>query len=169
MNSLLRANTQLPFAFAPRHPKRANPAGIAGLALLDVIADIPDRAIVARINRRLRVILPAHDILCACAGNWWLIGSDCAASKRRHYDQPTIRELIVAHDRIAVVRRFARAAEAFEDGVVRHGAIQDFALLVENRHPRVDGLHHVIRSDGETVVRRVAQIGRALRACKANA
>src|SRR5262245_21023450 len=47
--------------------KRADLARIAGRVFLEVIADVPDCAVVARINRRLCVVLPAHSVLRRCA------------------------------------------------------------------------------------------------------
>src|SRR5215468_5287266 len=54
-------------AMATRQPKGADAARVAGRGFLDVIAGVPDRAVVAWINRGLRVILPAHCILCSLA------------------------------------------------------------------------------------------------------
>src|SRR5690349_15375910 len=46
----------------PRHPERPDPRRVARRILLQVIADIPDRAIVARVNGGLGVVLPAQGI-----------------------------------------------------------------------------------------------------------
>src|SRR5262245_12401849 len=43
---------------APGHPERADSRRIARRALLQVVADVPHRAIVGWIDRRRRVILP---------------------------------------------------------------------------------------------------------------
>ena len=45
---------------APRNSKRANARRIAARVLLQVIANIPDGAVVVGIDRGLRVVLPAH-------------------------------------------------------------------------------------------------------------
>src|SRR5437870_4811975 len=45
---------------ATRQPERSNPARITRGAFLDVVADVPNRAVVARIDRGLRVVLPTH-------------------------------------------------------------------------------------------------------------
>src|SRR5688572_15514990 len=49
-------------ATAPRHPERADPRRVAGGSLLQVIADVPDRAVIARVDRRLGVVLPAKRV-----------------------------------------------------------------------------------------------------------
>ena len=105
-----------------------------------------------------------------------LIGPHRTTAEDRHDDQPAIGELVVAHDRVAVVERLALAAEALEHVVRVHRAVQHLArrvellaLLREDRHARVHGLHDVIGADGERVVGRVAQRGRALRPLEADA
>jgi hypothetical protein len=92
-----------------------------------------------------------------------LIGTDSPSPEDRHHDQPAIGELVITHDRVAVVRGLARAAEAFEDRVGQDWAVENLAsrveplaLLREDGHPRIDGLHNVVWPDGETVVGRVA-------------
>src|SRR5215831_20232558 len=44
----------------PRKTKRADARRVARRALLQVITDVPDRAVVRRVDRGLRVILPAQ-------------------------------------------------------------------------------------------------------------
>src|SRR5262245_27096944 len=44
--------------FAARQPKRSDPARVRRRSLLEIIPDVPDGAIVHRIDRRLGVILP---------------------------------------------------------------------------------------------------------------
>jgi hypothetical protein len=84
-----------------------------------------------------------------------LIWPDGSAPKNRHHHQPSISELIIANDGVAVIRGLARAAEAFEDRVSRDGTVQDLArrleplaFLREDRHPCIDDLEDVIFSDG---------------------
>src|SRR4029434_9361662 len=93
------------------------------------------------------------------------------AAEDRHHDQPSIGELVVAHDGVAVVGRLARAGEAGKHGVVGHGAGEHRArravllpLLGEDRHARIHRLHDVVGADREAVVRRVAKRRRSLRA-----
>src|SRR5689334_538770 len=57
--------------------------------------------------------------------NRWLIGSDWATRKDRHYYQPTTSQLIVANDCIAIVARFALASKSCKHCVGYHRAIQD--------------------------------------------
>ena len=45
---------------ATRQPERPNPARITRSAFLDVVADVPNRAVVGRVDRGLRVVLPTH-------------------------------------------------------------------------------------------------------------
>src|SRR5256884_10014225 len=45
------------------HAKRADAACIARSIFLQIVADVPDRAVVARIHRGLGVVLPTYDIL----------------------------------------------------------------------------------------------------------
>src|SRR3972149_9146152 len=47
-------------ARAAGQPERADPRRVGSRARLYVVPDVPDRAVVARIDRRLRVVLPAH-------------------------------------------------------------------------------------------------------------
>lgn len=54
---------QLTSALASRHAKRADPARVAGRAFLDVVAHVPDRTVVARVDRRLCVVFPTHRVL----------------------------------------------------------------------------------------------------------
>src|SRR5215831_4026551 len=46
-----------------RHAKRADTTGIVSLSFFQIIADVPDCAIIGRVNRRLRVVLPTHNVL----------------------------------------------------------------------------------------------------------
>jgi hypothetical protein len=65
-------------------------------------------------------------------------GGDRAAQPRakdRHDDQPALRELIVTDNRVAVVARFARAAEAAEHVVGVHRAVQHASVSLK-RVPR---------------------------------
>src|SRR5947207_2032102 len=48
---------------ASRQTKSSNPARVIRRALLEIIAYVPNCAVVARINRGLRIVLPAHRIL----------------------------------------------------------------------------------------------------------
>src|SRR5262249_206731 len=112
----------------------------------------------------------------ACATGLRLIRTDGPPPENRHHYQPAISELIITHDGVAIVRCLTCPAEAFEDIVSRDGAVENFArrvvlpaFLREDGYARIDRLHNVIRPDGETVVRRVAQCGRALRPFKPDA
>src|SRR5436309_5265836 len=91
------------------------------------------------------------------------------ARKDRHHDQPAIGQLIVAHDGITVVVRFARAAEALEQGVRRDGTVDDFAVLPKDRHAGIDDLEDVVASHGERVVGGVACLPAAVRTLEPNA
>src|SRR5581483_11963364 len=48
---------------AARQPERTNACGVSVAAATEVITDVPHRAVVARIDRRLRVVLPPHHVL----------------------------------------------------------------------------------------------------------
>src|SRR5262245_16643710 len=62
LSSLFQGRTStLPAAI--RQSERADSRGVARRALPDVIADVPDRAVVGRIDGRLRVVFPAHHVL----------------------------------------------------------------------------------------------------------
>ena len=53
--------SQIPFAsFAAGQAEGADPGRIARGTVLDVVADVPDRAVVTWVHRGLRIILPAH-------------------------------------------------------------------------------------------------------------
>jgi hypothetical protein len=88
-------------------------------------------------------------------------------------DQPAVRQLIVAHDCVAIVDLTAIAA-ALENvprlnRPVKHAAgdIKTLSLLCVDRHHRVDDLNNVVRTDRQSVVGRVAKSPRALRADEA--
>ena len=87
-----------------------------------------------------------------------------------------MRELIVADDGVAVVARFARAAEAAKHVVGVHRAIQHAprvlvsgAPLRKDRHPRIHDLDDVIGADRERIVGRIPQGRRALRPLETDA
>src|SRR5215469_1132549 len=61
-NRLSRATEDLAAALAIRQTKRADLGSVVGLARLQVVADIPERAVVARIHGRRRVIFPTQRI-----------------------------------------------------------------------------------------------------------
>src|SRR5262245_25584360 len=46
-----------------RQPERSDAARVARRILLEVVTDVPDRTVVARVDRRLRIILPPHHAL----------------------------------------------------------------------------------------------------------
>src|SRR5262245_37386387 len=48
---------------AARKAEGADAGRVAASVLLDVVADVPDRAVVARVDGGLRVVLPAHQAL----------------------------------------------------------------------------------------------------------
>jgi len=81
-----------------------------------------------------------------------LIRALVAAREYRHHDEPAIRQLIVADYGVAIVVRFARAAEALEQDVRRDRAVDDLAVLPEDRHSCVDDLEDVVPSHGKRVV-----------------
>src|SRR5206468_10488954 len=86
-----------------------------------------------------------------------LIGTLGTTNEDRHDDEPAIGELIVAHDGVPIVVRLAGAAEALEQHIRRNGAVDDPAVLAENRHARVHNLEHVISAHGERVVGWIAR------------
>src|SRR5581483_1945476 len=53
-----------------------------------------------------------------------LIGLIGNTLEERHHNEPAVGQLVIAHDSVAIIPSFARAAEAFKDGVGRHGAVQ---------------------------------------------
>ena len=72
----------------------------------------------------------------------------------RNHDQPAIGQLVVAHHGVAVVAHAAANAEAGEDGVVGHGAIEQLAggvvllaLLGEDGHVAVQDLEDMVGAD----------------------
>src|SRR5262249_1706463 len=50
-------------ASAPGEAERSDSRCVVCLALFDIVADVPDRAVVDGIDRGLRVIFPAHRVL----------------------------------------------------------------------------------------------------------
>ena len=118
----------------------------------------------------------AHIGLVARRPDRWLIGPRRTTPEERHHDEPAIGNLVVAHDRVAVVRRLALPAEALEEVRGWHRTVEHApsrvelpALLREDGGLGVDDLHDVIGPDGERVVRRVANVRRALRSLEADA
>jgi hypothetical protein len=92
-------------------------------------------------------------------------------AKDRHHNQPAIRELIVAHHRVAIRAVRASAIEAAEDVVRPDWPVQHFAGRIEltsplrvDRHARVDDLHDVVRAHRERIVGGVAEVRVPLRA-----
>src|SRR5258707_5300617 len=92
-----------------------------------------------------------------------LVGANSSAPERRHHDEPAIGKLVITNDGVTIVSRLARATEALENRVSRDWPVQNFAglsvllpLPCEDRHPRIDDLKDVVRSNRETVVRRIA-------------
>ena len=92
-----------------------------------------------------------------------LIGALGAAREDRHHDEPAIRELIVAHDGVAVVVRFARSTEPLEERIRGDRTVYDRAVLAKDRYARVDDLDHVVRPHGQRVIGRVASFPAAVR------
>jgi hypothetical protein len=97
------------------------------------------------------------------------------ARKDRHRDQPPPGDLVVAHDRIAVVSRLAWPTQTGEDRVRGHRAVQHTArrvellsFLGEDREARVHRLHDVVGTDREAVVRGIAPLRLAVRTFEAN-
>jgi hypothetical protein len=98
-----------------------------------------------------------------------LIRTLLTACENRHHDEPAVGQLIVAHDGIAVVVRFTGAAEALEQRVGGDGAVDDLAILPEDRHAGVDDLDDVVAADGKGVVGGVAHFPAALRSLQPDA
>jgi hypothetical protein len=99
-----------------------------------------------------------------------LIRAGFAAPKDRHDNQPTIRKLIVAHYRIAIVPLVTRTAESMKDGVRGHGAVQHLSSgvepltpLREDRQPGIHSLYDMVGTNGEAVVRGISRHGRPMR------
>src|SRR5258706_8743053 len=113
-----RAARTFPSA-AARQPERADARRVVGRALLHVVADIPYGAVVARVDRGLRVILPPQ---------------------RRHLRRLALDEHGLAHreDAERVAHRTPREALTGEVGTAAEGvADPDAARLVYARatHP----------------------------------
>ena len=99
-----------------------------------------------------------------------LVRTLSAASERRHHDKPAVGQLIIADDGVAIVDRFAGAAEALEESVGRNrtvkrlaGGIELLAFLGKDGHSRIDDLKYMVRPDRQAVIGRIAEGGCALR------
>ncbi len=97
-----------------------------------------------------------------------LIRTLLTACENRHHDEPAVGQLIVADDGVAVVVRFTGTAEALEQRVGRDGAVDDLAILPEDRHAGVDDLEDVVTSHGQRVVGRVTRFPAAVRPLQAD-
>ncbi len=91
-----------------------------------------------------------------------LVRSLHGAPEDRHHDEPSFRQLVVADDRITVGPRFTDTAEPREHGVRGDRPVQDLpgrveslSFLRKHHQLRIHGLHDVIGTDPEAVVRRV--------------
>jgi hypothetical protein len=84
--------------------------------------------------------------------------------KDRLDEEPSIRELIVPNNGIAMGTFRARSAEAMEYFVGWGGPIQRFAILVVDGEPCARDLHDVVRADGHAVVGGSAKFYATLRA-----
>src|SRR5262245_2108852 len=86
---------------AARQPECADLARVVGRVLLDVIPDVPDGAVVGRIHRGRRVVLPTHRGLNSLAFDqdrflqrhlsWWIVGEPCCEALTGELRCSTIR------------------------------------------------------------------------------
>src|SRR6185436_7470250 len=54
-------------AVAARHSKSTDSSRVVRCVFFHIVADVPDRAVIARVYGRLRIVLPSHNVLRACA------------------------------------------------------------------------------------------------------
>src|SRR5688572_2862347 len=116
---LLFRRTTSRWSPAAGHAKRTDAARVVRRVLLHVVADVPDRAVVARVDRRLRVVLPPQRIRLRCFAF--------------HEDR-----LVQGESPLRVVRQAAGEALAGEvRGAAERVADADVAATVDRRtrHP----------------------------------
>ncbi len=70
----------------------------------------------------------------------------------RNHNQPAVSELVVTHNRIAVVAHAAAHAETRKNGVVGDRAVEKPALLCEDGHIAVQNFEDMIGPDREADV-----------------
>src|SRR5262249_36180585 len=117
----------------PWHPERADLARVARAVLLDVVADVPDRAVVNGIDSGLRVVLPS---LTAGAGTIAAF-SAFAGNEDGFLERQLSLRIIWLPSRESLARKRRRSAVRVADA--------DVAELVHRRarHPAEESVRRV--------------------------